>query len=153
MPFRHYLRAIAALLFAAFVAACTQSHAGLTEAEVKWCPDEAGKTRLCGAKIIDGKEKKSVTLAVKLADGSTVYYAAADVLAFQAFAIRAEVEKSLTETVGKTIPEIATAVTRAVIGAGAIGAISDAGPASAALDAARIKADLAGAAAARGAVP
>lgn len=137
---------IAALL----LGACTQNSAGLTEAEVTWCDGH-----LCSARIIDGKEKASVTLKVRFPDGSGVEYGAADVKAFRAFEVRAAVESALIEATGAAVPAVVSTVTRAVLGVAGLEAVTGAVgakiAADTALEGARIKAGAAAAAAGGGA--
>jgi len=117
---------------------CAQNDAGLTRAKVTWCDGH-----ICGAEIIDGKEKAVVGLKVAFPDGAVVEYSATDVKAFRAFEIRGAVENALIETTGKAVPEVVSAVTRAVLGVAGLEAITGAVGAKAALQGAQIKADTA----------
>lgn len=98
--------------------ASPQDGAGMTVARVTWCPEPDGALRLCGAEIMDGKERRDVSLALRLPDGTAVVYQAADVRAFEAQALRAAVEKALIEEIGEAAPAVVEAVVAAVLKGG-----------------------------------
>ena len=124
------------VLAAMAVGACAQSDAGLTRAHVDWCDG-----KLCGASIIDGKEKGDVALRVAFPDGAEVEYRATDVKAFRAFEVRAAVERALAETAGQAAATVASAVTKAVLGAAGIEAVTGALGAKAALEGKKMEID------------
>lgn len=131
--------AIASLVF---LSACAgeQRAAGITLATVKWCADDKGVTHLCGAEIIDGKERADVVLNVTLPNGASVRYLAKDVRAFKAHEIRAAVETALIETTGEAAPEIVSSIVRGVLGTQAIDLIGQTAEGKAQLEAVKLKA-------------
>lgn len=58
----------------------------------------------------DGKERGNVAVAVTSPDGATLTYSASDVAAFNGVALRAEVEKVISENRTETVGKVADAV-------------------------------------------
>lgn len=134
-------------LSAIILSACAQSSggdAGMTRFEVKTVQlDANGKaTRECTARLDDGKDREQLEVIGEVC-GGIIMVSAKSSIGSKGQAIEAAVAKTLNEMAGKTIPEIASAVTRAVLGVTALGGASDAAAAKGALDAAKLKLDAA----------
>jgi hypothetical protein len=110
------LTLIAPLLLALALSACAQDRAGLTVAEVSWCPGPDGQAIICGAKLTDGKERQDVELSVMLPDGGGVDYKARAVKAFDGQRIRAAVHAALIRELGQATPGLVDAIVAAVAG-------------------------------------
>lgn len=125
-----------------FLSACAgeQKAAGITLATVKWCADDKGVTHLCGAEIVDGKERADVVLNVTLPNGASVSYLAKEVRAFKAHEIRAAVETALIEQTGEAAPEIVSSIVRGILGTQALDLIGQGAEGKAQLEAAKLKA-------------
>ena len=129
---------VAIFPLSACAALSPQADAGLTRAVLETQLDTEGKIKSCKADIVDGKERKSVQLSGGFC-GATFNYVAADVLAFRAHEIRAAVEETLIAETGQAAPKIVSALMRAILGTGALGALQDAEAAKATLEAAKLK--------------
>ena len=99
-----------------------QQYAGLTEWTVRHdveCLKAVGeKDYLCfELDVIDGKEKQDVTITLeRLPTGVLrVSYSATAVKAFVGQALRAEVEKMVAIEIGKAVPLITEAITKAML--------------------------------------
>lgn len=106
----------AAIILALTLSACAQDRAGLTVADISWCPGPDERQVLCGAKLIDGKERQDVELLVTLPDGGGVDYRARAVLAFEGQQIRAAVHAALIRELGQASPGLVDAIVSAVTG-------------------------------------
>lgn len=94
-----------------------QGYAGITKATVEF---EDGK--LVSAVIWDGKEKQDVALDIDLNAG-TASYSASGSQAFQAHALRAQVEGAVAEKLADAAPEVVASVVDAVVKAVSGGAV------------------------------
>tara|TARA_Y100000310_G_scaffold265167_1_gene276063 strand:- start:461 stop:817 length:357 start_codon:yes stop_codon:yes gene_type:complete len=74
-----------------------QGTAGITRAEIRFCPIESGNTYVCSLVLVDGKQRASVLLKYDREAGK-LHYNSTDVEAFSGQAKRAEVEKVLIES-------------------------------------------------------
>ena len=75
-----------------------QGSAGITRAELRFCPAEGGGTYICALTLLDGKQRASVSLKYDREAGK-LHYNSTDVEAFSGQAKRAEaVEKVLIES-------------------------------------------------------
>ena len=107
-----------ALAGCAALGSSDQATAGLTIAEVEWCPSPgtAEKPFVCALRFRDGKEKEAVSLSLRHPSGIEVSYAANSVRAFDAIVARAEVEKALAAAGIEATPSLVDLVLRAVAG-------------------------------------
>ena len=93
-----------------------QTKAGLTVAEVEWCESaETADKYLCGARIVDGKEKKDVTLTIRLPNKAEVHYSAQGVKAFPAHKVRAAVEEAISADVKDSAPGIVDSLVESLV--------------------------------------
>ncbi len=92
-----------------------QGNAGITHAEVKVCESDGGTPYVCGAEIVDGKEKQNVKLTVEHPDGWKVRYAAAGVTAFEGQKIRGAVEEAVSEDAKAASPGIVDKITSSLV--------------------------------------
>ena len=127
--------------------ACAQpsgGDAGMTRFEVKTVElDATGKpTRECFARLDDGKDREQLNVIGEVCGGLVVVSAQSSI-GSKGQAIEAAVAKALNDTIGQALPDIASAVTRAVLGTAVLGSAASAAEGKAALEAARIKVDAA----------
>jgi len=113
--------AICAIGLLSLLAACgampgnDQVDAGITKATVEVCQKGEAAPYFCGAEIIDGKEKASVSLDIEKPDGWKVHYAATEVKAFDGQKARAAVEQAISADLSKAFPDTVEKITKALI--------------------------------------
>ena len=129
------------IALALLLAGCGNRSAGLTELEARTELDENGKIKSCYTKFTDGKERDGGVTASGTICGHPFSYSTGSERAFRAFEIEAEARKVSIEILGRVVPEVVGAALSAYTGTAALGAVSDAVAAKAALDAARLKAE------------
>ena len=97
-----------------------QNNAGIVEIEIgyKKVSDAEGNEgyQIDKANIVDGKENGAVQVKFTLPDGTIFNYAADDVKAFDGQALRADVEKALSEQLGTVAPGVVDSVISAITG-------------------------------------
>ena len=134
-----YLLFVYFMLFA--IAACGNLSAGLTELDARTELDADGKIKSCSIRLVDGKERDGGVAANGTICGQPFSYSTGSERAFRAFEIEAEARRVSIETLGRVVPDVVHAALSAYSAAGALGAVSDAVAAKAALEAALLKAE------------
>ncbi len=86
---------------------CAQQYAGINKGQLTYDPE----TKSVNVEIVGGKEQDSISLSGKTPDGLEFAYSATGACAFEGQAIRGEVDKAITETVGEVAPGIVDTLT------------------------------------------
>lgn len=96
-----------------------QNYAGITSWDFKYCKidisDATEDEKICGVKVIDGKERGSVQLDFVLSDGTIMNYLANDEAAFEGQRIRAEVETAIANAIAETLPALLETAMKAAL--------------------------------------
>jgi hypothetical protein len=101
------------LVLGLFLTGCggAQEYAGINFGKMTFSPDGMPLAIL----IAGGKESSRVELTGETGTGLKFSYTATDLRAFEAHAIRAEVEKALIETIGNAAPGVVDSLTSAIL--------------------------------------
>ena len=100
-----------------------QGSAGITKVSILYC-----ENKICGIEWVDGKEKQSVILKLTMPEGVSFEYSATAVKAFDAFVVRAAVEKAMIKAGAEVTPAILDSIMKTLLGASGIAAATAAAP-------------------------